>query len=279
VRGKTTTVDHWKVNQAGETPPITTPFTTTTTTTTTKDPPTAIAIVASESPAIVGDVITYSMTVANVLTATQGAVYMTDNGVTLPNCSGPVATNQGSLSYVCDVTYTDVGSHLIVGVFLGDTVYGQSAGQLTEAVQMPTTTTTTLPAPLVTVSISARGENGVVQTSEISVGTDSYDQFGVTGPGIGVSIVGSWNYQMPTGGETLYANGALIPLCTMSLVAVCVMSDGQGGTTGLEMPGIDSTEWPCFFTPGTYTITATYSGDATYPSAQSNAVTVTVTAS
>jgi hypothetical protein len=91
--------------------------------------------VASESPATVGDTITYSMTVADVLTATQGAVYMTDNGVTLANCSGPVATNQGSLSYSCDVTYTNVGSHLIVGVFLGDTVYGQSAGQLTEVVQ------------------------------------------------------------------------------------------------------------------------------------------------
>jgi hypothetical protein len=132
VRGKTTTIDRWKVDQAGG---VSITPTTTTTTTTSKDPPTAIAIVASESPAIVGEVVTYSMTVADVLTATQGAVYMTDNGVRLANCSGPVATTQGSLSYSCDVTYADVGSHLIVGVFLGDTVYGPSAGQLTEAVQ------------------------------------------------------------------------------------------------------------------------------------------------
>jgi hypothetical protein len=80
VRGKTTTVDHWQVIQSARVPPTTTATAPPTTTTTTKDPPTAVAIVASESPAMIGDVITYSMTVADVLTATQGAVYMTDNG-------------------------------------------------------------------------------------------------------------------------------------------------------------------------------------------------------
>src|ERR1017187_6342669 len=69
VRGKTTTVDHWKVTQAGETPP-----TTTTTTTTVPDTgtlaPTTVTVTSSESPAIVGDSITYSMTVADVLSAT-----------------------------------------------------------------------------------------------------------------------------------------------------------------------------------------------------------------
>lgn len=110
------------------------------------DPPTAISITPSESPAIVGDIITYSMVVADVLTSTLGQVYMTDNGVKLTGCTGPTPTSQGSLAYSCTETYTssDTGSHLIAGIFLGDATYGQSAGQIVEPVDLtaPTTTTT-----------------------------------------------------------------------------------------------------------------------------------------
>ena len=139
-------------------------------TTTTKggDPPTAISLSASESPAIVGDVITYSMTVADVLTSTLGAVYMTDNGTTLSGCVGPTATTQGSLAYSCTETYAaaDVGSHLIVGVFLGDATYGQSAGQLSEQVDLtaPVTTTTT-------VSVGAPAPTGTATTSTTTTST------------------------------------------------------------------------------------------------------------
>jgi hypothetical protein len=74
---------------------------------------------------------------------------MTDNGVTLANCIGPAPTNQGSLAYSCDETYanSDAGTHLIVGAFLGDGTYGQSAGQLDETVQPSTGTTTTTESP------------------------------------------------------------------------------------------------------------------------------------
>jgi hypothetical protein len=174
VRGKTTTVDHWKVTQAVETPPTTTTVAATatlptTTTTTARALPTAVTVVASESPAIVGDTITYSMTVTDVLTTTTGAAYLTDNGVKLTGCSGPTATNQGTLAYSCPVTYTGAGSHLIVGVFLGDSTYEQSAGLLNEVVQATATTTTTttttqppttttIPKPTITMSITAINE-------------------------------------------------------------------------------------------------------------------------
>lgn len=45
------------------------------------------------------------------------------------------------------MTYDSEGSHLIVGIFLGDTIYEQSAGLLNEVVQATTTTTTTTTTP------------------------------------------------------------------------------------------------------------------------------------
>ena len=145
--------------------------TTVVTTTTLADPPTFVSVSSSESPAIVGDTITYTMVVADVLTSTLGQVYMLDNGVKLTNCAGPTAQSNGSLAYVCTEVYSlaDVGPHLIVGVFLGDAVYAQSAGSLAVSVDLtapvmttapttttsppPTTTTTQAPPPTTTTTV------------------------------------------------------------------------------------------------------------------------------
>jgi hypothetical protein len=223
-------------------------------TTTTKggDPPTAISITPSESPAIVGDLITYSMTVADVLTSTQAAVYMTDNGVKLTGCTGPTPTSQGSLAYSCTETYTssDTGSHLIAGIFLGDVTYGQSAGQLTEPVDLtaptttttlagvsapapggastttttvaPTTTTTAAPAPTISVTISGCTASAV---NSNLVFTATVSGSAGTPPGINTGF--SWS----SSGGTLNTNA---------------------GGNGYNFASYH------FGSPGTFTVTATY---------------------
>jgi hypothetical protein len=214
------------------------------------------------------------MTVANVLTATQGAVYMTDNGVTLANCSGPVATTQGSLSYFCDVTYTGVGSHLIVGVFLGDTVYGQSAGQLTEAVQTSTTTsttttttTTTLPPTALVDIYGARSSYTVKSPAPLGfetrvTGSDPANPY-PTGT-VTIDIDGA----IPPGCGTVTNNGGPQPVYTEP---VCLVSPWDPAPTNNSSIGL------LFLTPGTYLVTASYSGDSEYPPAQSpNTITVVV---
>jgi hypothetical protein len=224
------------------------------TTTTIADPPTVIAVTPSESPAIVGDVITYSMTVADVLTATQGAAYMTDNGTTITGCTGPTPNINGSLDYSCTETYTsaDVGSHLIVGVFLGDATYGQSAGQLNEPVDLtapvtvvaptggsqpvttttsppPTTTTTTTPPPTLTVSCVATTE--------------------------GFPAVAPTNYAVDatvTGSDGTTPNGTNF---TYSISGNATLNTNAGGN------GSNFASYH-FSDPGTYTVTVTYSSNA-----------------
>lgn len=242
------------------------------TTTTTKpgDPPTNVSIAASETPAIVGDDTTYTMTVADVLTATQAGVYMTDNGATIANCAGPTPTSEGSLVYTCDETYGDgdVGDHLIAGIFLGDDTYGQSAGQIDEPVQEPsltltpppaddvTTTTTQPPAPIALVTL---------QEGNASAGDGYY---------VGFSVTASGNYATPTGNETVTVNGQLPQSCAASsAMGVCVV---EPGVTEDPSTSVDAAVDLDFVAPGTYDVTASYSGDSTYPATPSQTITVSI---
>lgn len=227
-----------------------------TTTTTLADPPTVIAITPSESPAIVGDVITYSMTIVDVLTPTLGAVYMTDDGITLTGCVGPTATNQGTLTYSCSETYasTDVGSHQIAGIFLGDAIYAQSAGQLVEPVLLtapPTTTTTVLntttysaPAPTTTTTLAPTPTTTTTTLPPLTVVvscnslTEGYPSTAPTGWGVVASVTGS-DGTTPVGDYTF----AISP-------SASIQATGSGGIY----------QYFHFTSAGNYTVTATFTG-------------------
>jgi hypothetical protein len=184
-------------------------------------------------------------------------MYMTDNGMAMTNCGQVPSAGQDSLTYLCTVTYgeSNVGNHVITGVFLGDATHGQSAGQIDEMVQATATTTTTVPAPTTTVAIwFSIDELGSI--SEIM--SFSFD----------VTYTPSINSDPGT--NTLYVDGAIPPTCPQddNNTETCVLPPTSDPTLG----GNASVQID--FVPGTYTITDTHSAAGIYPSSQAQAIIV-----
>jgi hypothetical protein len=153
-------------------------------------------------------------------------------------------------------------------VFLDDAVYGQSAGQLAETVQATssstTTTTTTLPTPPLTIYLTGNSRDWNISAPS-GQGLSSIVIF---------NVANSWSPPQPTGQTTLYVNGSVPDLCIQVSSGACI-SDVVGGFTSDPFGSIEGDLYVAFLTPGTYQVTAMYSGDNEYPSMVSNSITVT----
>ncbi len=137
------------------------------------------------------------------------------------------------------IYFNTVGSYTLVAYYLGDSVYSPSSSA-------PLPFTVQRVPPVATVS-----------TTGGSVGSGGYQQFYVALS----QTADSSQAAAPTGTFQLYANGA-------ALGAPFPLLAGQAAQTA------SSAE--LFATPGSYTVTAVYSGDADWQPATSNALTQTV---
>jgi hypothetical protein len=101
---------------------------------------------SSASPAVVGQSVTYTATMAGVATSgrpTSGTVAFFDHGTGIPGC-GSQAVN-GSSQALCTVTYTTPSAHSIAATFGGNFDFApSSASPLSQTVNKAATSTTML---------------------------------------------------------------------------------------------------------------------------------------
>jgi hypothetical protein len=100
--------------------------------------PTQLALTSSLNPSTYGEAVTFTATVAPYPGPT-GTVGFTADGSTLSGCSA-VTLSGGQAQ--CATSTLAIGSHLIVGVYSGDTSYQGSSGSLTQVVTEPVLTVT-----------------------------------------------------------------------------------------------------------------------------------------
>lgn len=115
------------------------------------DPPTSVVVTSSQNPVAPSSPVTYTATVYHILTSTTGVIEIFDGTTQLTSCTLPsspaVPSTDGTISASCTETYSATGSHQVMAIFTGDSVYAQSASlNLIETVAQPIpTTTTTVP--------------------------------------------------------------------------------------------------------------------------------------
>lgn len=218
------------------------------------DPPTSVTVIPSENPALVGDMVTYTITVASVaIPQTTGKIEVSDNGQQVDGCfpiQNPTYNADGTFSGTCSMTYSQAETDTIVGVFTGDSVFAQSAGSMTETVL------TVLPTPPSTGGGglgsggggSGSGDGGGGGTSpspvialSISVGSpvqDNVDYLSNTY----TAIAGTTSNGAPTSTEsgtvTFYSDS--VPTCTMAVggstsTANCTIEYGTFGSHALSV--------------------------------------------
>jgi len=170
-----------------------------------------------------------------------GTISLMDGSVSLGTGSYPL-DNTGFIQTPAQSFILSTGSHTLTAQYNGDTNY--NAGSASVAITV-TPATTTLPAPYAyntTVGQSATFYAGVITSSH------------------GVA---------PTGTITFYANGKVLTGTT-----TYSSTDGTYGTASISAwLSSDSNAFP---SPGSYAITASYSGDGNYISSTSDANNITV---
>jgi hypothetical protein len=180
---------------------------------------TSTAVQSSANPSLQGQKVTFTATVSPV--PDGGTLGFTDGGSTISGCgSVNVSTTTGTAT--CQATYGSSGSHSIDATYSGDALYDGSDGTLSQVVNGPTATTTTLqssanPSPFrspvtftATVSPVPDGgtvkftENGQLLCNAVSVST-STGTVTCTNPGTGFGPGESYTLQAIYSGDAQFA--------------------------------------------------------------------------
>jgi hypothetical protein len=171
-----------------------------------------------------------------------GTISLTDNSVALGNGTYTLDST-GSIQTTAAAFVLTTGAHTLKAQYNGDTNYNAGSASVGLTV---TQAATSIPTPAV--------YNGIVgQSASISITVNT------TSHGVA-----------PTGTMTFYANGKALS----GTVSYNPQNGGPGYYASLYA-GFSS-DANAFTTPGTYAITATYSGDVNYTGSTSSATTITV---
>lgn len=224
-------------------PPATTPTPTKT------DPPTSVVVTSNDNPALVGDTVTYTVTVASVaIPSTTGQIELSDNGQSVSGCFPIVVTtynSDGTFSGQCSVTYSSIGdatteNDTIVGIFTGDQTYAQSAGSMTETINAV--------APVSPPSSGGGGGGGTppptAQTLSVALANtpyvqDSSDYLDVTYS----AVASSSGATLPNGTLAFTSDGTLV--CTQAVggstsTATCQITYTQFGSHSIVVAYTDT---------------------------------------
>ncbi len=197
---------------------------------------TAIAVVSSANPSVVGQPVTYTATASASSPGSgnppTGNIEFFDGGTAIASCGGStgVAVN-GSGVATCVITYTATGSHTITVKYLGSSSFNASAlsSPVTQVVNAAATTT---------VVVSTTGTPSVVGQSVTYTATASASSPSTGNP--------------PTGNIEFFDGGTPIATC-----------NGAAGVT-VNGSGVAICVVPTYAAPGSHTITAQYLGSANY---------------
>jgi subtilase family serine protease len=227
-----------------------------------------VSVVGATAGTICNNSLNGSPTNIPVVPCPTGNITLTDNGTPLNDFlkTGSANTNAstvGNLGFVEDLLIqlpvgSNNGSHAIVATYSGDNSYNPSTS--------PPNTITVTPGPTQTALTANGTTSAAVTTAQPAVTLKAAISTNYTQDGIASASAGAG----PTGTVTFSACGTA-PSCTVTVVPTAAI-----GPTGAFATATLATT---FTTPGTQTITATYTaGDTNYTaSGPSTAVTVTVT--
>jgi Pro-kumamolisin, activation domain/Bacterial Ig-like domain (group 3) len=171
-----------------------------------------------------------------------GTISLTDNNVSLGNGTYTLDST-GSIQTTTAAFVLPTGTHPLTAQYNGDTNYNAGTASVAITVTPAATSLSTL-----YVNNASVGQSAAIN---VSVNTTSYGA-------------------APGGTVTFYANGKAIT----GTVSYNPQNGGPGYDASLNVWLYSDTS--AFPTPGNYTITATYSGDANYTGSTSSATTITV---